>query len=249
MKFTHPNFSRALLLPLQFKAIWIGATLLTSAPAFGQDKLPSSPYVRVHGEATVAVQPDRAELDIGIISQAASAKAATDLNNKQSATVASQLHSVLPATEIKTVNFSVNPTYRFAKDGGTPETLGYVATNTLRLNVDDLTLVQKVIEVATKAGANNVNRLTFLLRDEGKARAQALGQAASQARAGAEALASSLNMKLGPIMSIEEGQPVIVSSSRQAEISTAKEVSPSPALEIGTIQVHASVNLTYAVTP
>jgi len=194
------------------------------------------------------VPPDRAELDIGIISQAPSAKAVTDLNAKQAAAVIAQLHSVLPATDIKTVNFSVNPNYRFAKDGGSPEILGYTASNTVRLNVDDLSLIQKVIEVATKAGANNVNRLSFLLREEDKARAQALGQAATQARAGAEALASSLNLKLGRIMSIEEGQPVIVSSSRQADISTAKAGSPAGPLEVGNIQIHASVNLTFEVT-
>jgi len=201
--------------------------------------------VRVQGEANISVPPDRAQLDIGIISQASSAKAVTDLNAKQSTAVIEQLRSVLSASKIKTVNFSVNPNYRFPKDGGTPETIGYAATNTIRLNVDDIVTLPRVIEIATKAGASNVNRLEFALRDEARVRARALAQAASQAHASAEALAASLDLRLGRVLRVEEGQPVIVSPARQVEISTVKAATADTPIEPGNINIHASVNLTF----
>lgn len=210
---------------------------------------PSVPFVRVHGDATVSAQPDRAQLDIGVITQDATAKGASDSNARQSNAVADQLRALVPATNIKTVNFSVNPNYRYPSGGGTPTILGYTANNTVRVQIDDLSTLQRVIDIATKSGANNVNRLNFMLKDEVKARALALARAAEQAEAGAEALAAAMKEKLGPVLRVEEGQPVVVSPLRQIEISMAKSgPSESTPVEPGTIEIHASVNITFELT-
>lgn len=139
-------------------------------------------------------------MDVGIISQAATPQPATDLYSKQSNAVIEQLRAIVSPADIKTVNFSVNPNYQYPKDGGTPVILGYTANNTVRIEIDDLSMIRKAVEVATKARASNVNRLNFMLRDEANARAEALGRASTQARAGAEALAASLKMKLGRVL-------------------------------------------------
>jgi uncharacterized protein YggE len=207
-------------------------------------ELPTVPFVRVHGDATVTAQPDRAQMDIGIISQGPTSQAATDLNAKQSNTVVDRLHTVVASANIKTVNFSVNPNYEYPKDGGAPKVLGYTANNTVRLEIDDLSLIKKVIEIATKSGASNVNRLNFLLRDDAPARAEALGKAATVAKTGAGALATSLKLKLGRILRVEEEQPVIVSPGRQIELSTAKGQAAETPVEPGLIEIHANVNLT-----
>ena len=205
-----------------------------------------TPSVRVHGEATISVEPDRAEIDIGVVTQGATSQAASNSNAKQANTVVDQLKAAAPAATIKTVNFSVNPNYRYAKDGGAPTILGYTANNTVRMELDEVALVRKVIDVATKAGANNVNRLNFTLKDEKPSRARALGDAATQARASAEALASSLHLKLGPVLLVEEGQPVIISPVRQVEFTKA-ESNNEPPISAGNIDVHASVNVTFAL--
>lgn len=207
---------------------------------------PVVPFIRVHGDATISAQPDRVQMDIGVISQGSSSQIATDLNAKQSSAVVNQLHALIPAANVKTINFSVNPNYQFPKQGGTPVILGYTANNTVRLEIDDLSMIRKVIDVATKSGASNVNRLNFMLRDSSAVRAEALGKAAAQARSGAEALAASMKVKLGRVLSLEEEQPVVISPGRQIELSTAKsqplEMSD---VEPGNIDIHASVSLTF----
>src|SRR5262249_35545588 len=40
---------------------------------------PAVPYIRVHGEATVSAQPDRMQMDVGVISQGPTSQAAADL--------------------------------------------------------------------------------------------------------------------------------------------------------------------------
>jgi len=204
------------------------------------------PYVRVHGEATVSAQPDRVQMDVGVISQGATSQAATELNARQSNGVIAQLRAIVPPANIRTVNFSVNPNYQYPKDGP-PTILGYTANNTVRLELDDLKLLPNVIEAATKSGANNVNRVTFALRDESKARAEALSKAADEARSGAEALALRLKVKLGRLLGVEEEQPVIVSPGRQVELPALAKTTQSVPVEPGTIEIHANVSLTFEV--
>lgn len=211
---------------------------------------PAVPYVRVHGEATISERPDRVQLDVGVISQGSTSEAAAELNARQSKAVIDALRGALPAANVQTVNLSVNPNYQYPKDGSPPTILGYTANNTVRLQLDDLSLVRKLIDAATKSGASNVNRLNFGLRDESKARAEALGRAADQARAGAAALAERLHVKLGRLLRVEEEQPVIVSPGRQVEFSASAEAgaSANTPIEPGSIDVHASVSLTFEVS-
>jgi uncharacterized protein YggE len=222
-------FSMFLLLPLQAQQL------------ISKDAIPS---VVVHGEATVSAEPDQANFDIGIVTQAPSSQEAADQNAKQANTVMQALRSLLPSANIKTVNFSVNPNYRYPKDGGAPTILSYTANNTVRLVLTDLSKLREVIDAATQAGANSVNRLTFALRDDRAIRARALAQAATQAHAGAEALAVSLKMKLGRLLRVEEGQPVIISPAREIELGKAESTEQTPILP-GNIEVHANVKLTY----
>jgi uncharacterized protein len=204
--------------------------------------------MQVHGEATVSVPPDLAQIDIGVIAQAAQSEAAAQQNQAKSAKLQEQLRRILPTFNLRTVNVAVNPNYRYAKEGA-PQILGYTATSTVRVNLTDLSLLGKVIDGATKAGASNINRLTFGLRDEKAARGRALSEAADQAKAGAESLAATLQLKLMRIVRVEEVQPVIISPGREIEISPLKdESSNSPSLSPGSIQIHASINVTFETT-
>ncbi len=202
------------------------------------------PSILVHGEATVSAEPDEANVDIGIVTQAPTSEAAADLNSKQANTVTQALRTLVPKANVKTVNFAVNPNYRYPKDGGAPAILSYTANNTVRVVLDDISKLRKVIDAATQAGANNVNRLTFALRDEKPIRSRALAEAAKQARASADALADSLKVKLGRLLHVEEGQPVIVSPAREIELGKSETAEQAPILP-GNIEVHANVKLTF----
>ena len=201
----------------------------------------------VHGEATVSVEPDIAELDIGLLSQAQTSQAAADQNAAKSKQFVTQLQSLIAPGGINSVNLSINPNYRYPKEGGAGVVTGYTASNTVRITVRDLSQLRQVIETATQAGASSINRLTFDLKDEKAARTRALAQAASQAQSGAKALASSLNLHIGKLIRVEEVQPVVISPAREIEASALKDVMPDQAaIAPGTIQIHASVNLVYA---
>ncbi len=201
------------------------------------------PSMRVHGEATISVEPDQAEVDIGVVTQAQTAQAATAQNSAKTNAVLEKLRAVAPSANIKTENFSVNPNFRYPKEGE-PTIQGYTANNTIRLLLNDLSRLREVINAALGAGATSVNRLNFTLRSEKEVRARALGEAADQAEAGAQALAGSLRVRLGRILQVEEGQPVIVSPAPEIDVGKAQSTDMSP-ISPGSIQIHANVNLTY----
>ncbi len=221
--------------------------LLLLAPLRAQDlsRAPEPPSVRVHGESQISVAPDQAELDVGVVTQGPSTEAASAQNTQRVAAVTQSLRALLPAADIKTINLSINPNFRYPKEGA-PTIQGYTAENTVRVTVEDLALLRKVIDTATKSGATSVNRLNFTLRTESEknVRARALGEAAAQAASSAQALAGALKLNLGRILRVEEGQPVIISPAPQIDLGRAQSSDMTP-LSPGYIQVHANVNLVY----
>jgi uncharacterized protein len=229
------------------RALLIITTVLGALQA--QDSPPSMggpPTVRVHGEATISAEPDQAQLDIGVVTQASSVSAAVSQNAAQTNAVMRELRNLAPEKDIRTINFSVNPNYRYPKEGAAATIDGYTANNTVRLIVNDLSKIPAVIEAATKSGANTLNSLDFLLKDEKPVRAKALAAAALQAEAGAQALAGSLKLKLGRLLQVEEGQPVLVSPLRRMSLGKAASAEATP-ISPGTIDVHANVNLAYEI--
>ncbi len=202
--------------------------------------------VRVHGEATVSAEPDQAQFDIGVETQGATAKEATDKNTTQTNAVVQELQSILPSGSVKTINFSVNPNFVYPPGGAAAKITGYNANNTVRLQLDDISMLQRVIDVAMRSGGNSINRLTFSLKNEEAVRARALGDAAAQAQAGAIALSAALKLQLGRLLRVEEGQPVVVSPARQISFGRAQSTDVGP-ISPGRIDIHADVNITYEI--
>lgn len=184
-------------------------------------------------------------MDIGVVTQGASVDATSSQNTQRVNTVVQSLRALLAPSNIKTVNLSINPNYRYPKEGQ-PTIEGYMVNDTVRVTIADVSLIRKVIDAATKAGATSVNRLNFTLNAESekKVRAQALALAASQAEANAEALATALKLKLGRVLLVEEGQPVVVSPAPQIDLGNAQSSDSMP-FSPGKIQVRANVNVVY----
>lgn len=220
--------------------------VLFAAQAAAQEateKLP--PHVRTTGEAVVTVKPDRAQIDIGVVTQSESSQAAAVANAKQLEATLSRLRQLLGANaDIKTISYTINPNYRYPKEGGEPTITGYTATNVVRVTLDDLTKVGQVIDTATAAGANRIQNLQFTLKNDLVVQAQALQQAAARARAKAEAMAGALNLNMVRVLSVVESSPAVVP---MYDVAMARAETARTPIEPGTIEVRATVTLTVEV--
>ncbi len=230
--------------------VQLGALFLILGPimqAQGTAQRAGPATVRVHGQATLSVEPDQVQFDIGVVTQASTPKAASDQNASQSNALVQQLNAAFPSASVKGINFSVNPNYEYPRDAA-PRIAGYTANNTVRLLLNDISTLQTVIDIAIKSGATSINRVTFSLRNENAVRAQALAGAANQALDGAKSLAAALNLRLGRLLTVEEGQPVLVSAPQEISFEKIQSTSLAP-ISAGTIDAHADVDLTYELLP
>jgi uncharacterized protein YggE len=216
------------------------------AAAQTRDDRPRPPSITVSGEATIAARPDRAQVDIGVITQAETAEAASTDNRRKADAVLAQLRGALGAgADIKTASFSISPNYRYPKDGGQPTIAGYTATNVVRVRTDDLSQVGKLIDISTGSGANVIHQVQFSLKDERAVRTEALKQAAAEARSKAQAIAGALDLRITRILFVDESSPVIMPRVYQA---AAMRTATAPTqLEPGTIDVHATISLTVEI--
>ena len=226
----------------------IGALLLTLSTARAQqsDQRPSPPSVTANGEAVITVEPDQAEIDVGVVTQAKNAPDAARENADKLARIISEVKKILgKGDEVKTASYSLNPNYRYPQ-GGKPEIVGYTATNIVRIKTGTLTSVGKLIDASMQSGANTIHRLVFNLKDEHAAQLQALRLASTKAKAKAEEIAAALGLKIVRVLSVSEGdrgiRPVIMPLARGAQME-AMAASPTP-VEPGTIEVRSSVTLT-----
>ena len=204
--------------------------------------------IQVEGEAVVLAKPDRAEVDLGVVTQSPDAKTAAAQNAQKLERVIQQLRSQVGENlQIKTIGYSLNPNYVYPPQGGEPKITGYTATNIVQAQTDDLLQAGPIIDTAIKAGANNVQALRFLLKNEEAVKAQALKEAATKARNKADALAASLGVKVVKVLQvIEGGEPSVPIYARQFSIEAAKADVSTP-VEPGTLEVRARVTLTVAI--
>jgi uncharacterized protein len=235
-----------------FRAAPLTLTLLLSTgstTAWAQEPIASPPgTIRVVGEATVSAKPDLAEIDVGVVSEATTADAAAAENaKKMEGLIAALRKQVGSGGEVKTVGYMVTQRYAEpAKPRDKPAIVGYVVTNIVRVRVPDVRSAGKVVDLALKSGANEVQRLIFTLKNPDPVQAEALKQAAAKARARATALASALGLKLGNVVSVsdsDQGRPV-----PYAEVSKAALDSSATPLEAGNLEVQATVTVFFATS-
>ncbi|HUK55282.1 MAG TPA: SIMPL domain-containing protein [Nitrospiria bacterium] len=238
-----------------FCLIVMTAVLLFSLPAAevrGQEEAagmnPSRPpVIRTHGAAALTVEPDRAEIQIGVATEDPSAQTAAQNNAAQADAVLKSLHELLGRdADIKTAGYSIDPVYTRTRNGS-PSITHYRAVNIILVKTDQIKRVGEIIDRASQAGANEMQGLQFSLKDEAAVQLKALEQASREARAKADAIASALGVKIKRILEVEEiEQGPRPFFRNRAFAGVAKEAAATP-VEAGTLDIDAAVTLTVEV--
>jgi uncharacterized protein len=205
--------------------------------------------IRVTGTSTVTANPDRARVDVGVVTRAPESQTAVSQNARTFNEVMNALRKAFgPNADIRALTYSLNPDYQYHVSGGQPTITGYTATNIVRVTIDDLSRIGDVIDTATKAGANRVPSVQFALRDEDSVRRQAVREAAVKAKADADALASALGLKVNRVLAAEENGPVAVPLVGGMAYARTESSAAATSIQPGAIEVNANVTLTVEVS-
>lgn len=206
--------------------------------------------VTVQGRGEAQAAPDQMLLDVGVVTTAATARAAQEENARRADQMIRGLVAQgIDRKDIQTVSYSVQPQYDYrpGKEGQPPKIVGYQVVNIVRVRVRDLSRAGSVIDRAVGDGANQVQSLQFVLSHEAAARSQALEKAVLDARRKAEVIARALGRPLGEALSVREAggsypEPIFLRAAEAA--GAAKAATP---VEPGQLTLTASVEVVFAL--
>lgn len=206
----------------------------------------ASRTIQVTGNGEARVAPDLASLNLAIETHAPTAQESAGRNAALARKVVDALTGKLKGKgKVWTGGYSLYPEYSQPHRNEKPVVTGYRAENSITVETGEIGILGALIDTAVSAGANRINYLNFTLRNETKARSEAIAAAAADAKAQAESLAKSIGVKLGPIIkatTTAEVRPVPVMMSR----AMLSQGMPTP-VRPNEVKVPATVSLTYQI--
>lgn len=199
-----------------FKAL-MAATALTfvAAPAAFAQSSPTTP-MQVHAMAAqpalnlsaygeVKVAPDMATITFGVQTEAPTAQAAMADNAERMTQVFAALRRAgVAERDIQTSGLNLSAQYDYVQDQP-PRLRGYQASNQVTVIINDLTKVGTTADAVVGAGVNQINGISFGLKDPKAAEDQARVLAVRALQDKARLYAQALGVELGSVRSLNEG--------------------------------------------
>ena len=160
--------------------------------------------ITVNGSGFAEIEPDRATLQMSIVSRAPTVAAA----QKETADITNKVLKMtdrmkIDRDQVDTTGVSVRADYRWNREKEEQELRGYIATRQITVVIRDLEKLGAVVEAAVGAGVNQVSPPQLDSSKRKQAHRKALRAAAEDARANAQELAGALGSGLGQVVSID----------------------------------------------
>ena len=154
------------------------------------------------GNGKVYIAPDVAYINIGVHTEADSVADAINANSRQAEKVAAALEKLgIESKDVQTTAFNVYPQQEYSPEG-TVIRRYYSVDNTVYVTVRNLADLSKVLDEVVRAGANNINGISFDILDREGAQSEARDLAIANARQEAEEIAAASGVNLGEIQSV-----------------------------------------------
>lgn len=232
----HRAIAFTLLLPLALRA-------QAGAPV-------AAPQIATSATAEVQLKPDRATLSFSVESRGPTAAAAGAETARRQRAVLDTLRALgIAQDQMTTANIQISP--EFAYDAKAPRLTGYVARNTVRVELREIGGIGALIDGALAKEATGIGSLSFNSSKAEDARRQALELAVARARGEAESMAKAAGGILGPLIDLS-AQPsyqrplaVEMAGARAMSASAIDQTPVAP----GQIIVSATVSGRWVFTP
>ncbi len=200
--------------------------------------------ITVSGEGQASAVPNQAELSAGVAALGATADTALAQNARSMTAVFAALTRLgVPERSIQTSNFSVQPQYATNPGGNGPDRItGYLVSNQVNVTLDDTRKLGPALDALVQAGANQINAVSFAIKDQSALQETARKAAIADARKRAQTYAEAAGVSLGGVISIQEG-----GSSAPVPMFRvmAARAAPGTPVAAGELSVQASVTVTY----
>lgn len=199
--------------------------------------------ITVVGKGDAKAAPDTASVQLGVQSEAETARQAlTDNNTQMQAMIAKLKELGVADKDIQTSNINIYPRY----DDKGRDVLGYQVSNTVTVTIRNISQTGELLDKVVDAGANSVMGISFMIDQPNQLEQTAREAAIRDARARAEAMAKTSNSALGQVLSITENigaTPPPVYPMARAEL--AADAAGSVPVQSGEQTINAQVQITF----
>lgn len=176
-------------------------------PRISTTSAESPRVIQTFGEAELTAPPEMARINLAVETRRSSASEAVEENAKLANQVLEALFEYgLAEDDIKTGSYSLYSyrDWRENQPAVETEVITYQVVNEIIIKTIDLEAVGEIIDLAVKAGANNIYNISFELEDPQDLLMQALGAATVQSQRKAEAIAESTGDSITGLQRIRE---------------------------------------------
>lgn len=235
------------------------AVQVQAAPLLQESASPRT-GITVTGEGVVRVQPDAANLTLGVEVTADTAGAALQQAADQMTAVVNQLRSLgIAEQDIQTSQFNLFPIYEertVRVEPGTPMPpippdaepvlVGYRVSNLVTVTIREIARAGEVLDSVVASGATRVHGIGFTVSNPADAAERARVEAMNNARRTAEQLANLAGVGIGPVVAIQEissPSPMPVDIERAAPMAQPAQTPISP----GSQEIRTIVQVTYSI--
>ena len=204
--------------------------------------------ITVVGTGRASVQPDLADLRLGVTITAPTVESARSANSSTLAAVIDRLKATgIADRDLQTSIVSVSPQYDYSREGAPPRLAGYTFSNLVAAVVRDIERVGEAIDAALTAGATNVDHIAFRVADQSAAEREAREAAVADARVKAETFAGAAGVTIEGVAAIvESGAPIPYPMPVAERMAFAAKDASTP-IEPGTNEVVATVTIAYLI--
>ena len=175
----------------------VALTAQASVPTTG------APQIFTTATSDVELKPDRATLLFTVESRGATAaKAGTEIARKARAVIDTLRALGVAAEQLTTASVEIYPEYVYPGQNQPPRVSGYVARNSVRVEILRLEQAGAMIDAGLAKESTGVGSLTFASSKSDEARRQAIELAVLKAKAEAESMAKAAGGALGGLIEL-----------------------------------------------
>ncbi len=222
------------------------ATTAAAAPVAAQgasaERAFDATTLNLTAEGEVKAAPDNATITVGVQTKAATAAQAMAGNAAQMNQVLTALRQAgIADRDIQTSNISLSAQYAYAPNTQ-PRLTGYQAANDVTIRVVDLKRLGASLDAVVTAGANQINGISFGLKDPAAAEDAARRAAVAALRAKADLYAQATGYHVARLVNLSEGggyAPAPMRAMNFARNSVGAEPTPVSAGEL-TVRINVT---------
>lgn len=239
---------KGLMAVLLLSVLLIGALLYPTASAAETPASNPPRVLSVTGQGRMEVKPDTATITLGVTQLRPTPMEAYEAMSADLAKVAGQVKSAgVKEDQIKTSTFNLQAEYNWTQEKGQVLS-GYRATNSISITTQELEKVAALIQSAMSAGANQLQGVSFYVKDTEKLTKEALDLAVDDAKGKAEQVANRLGTKVVRVQSVsiqDNGMPAYrPMMDANAGMAKAAAMEAAPVFS-GTAPYSVSVSVTF----